>query len=130
MSSFWSKTKGFCSVLFVPDSSRGEKKESKCPTPGCDGTGHVTGLYPHHRSLSGCPHKDRVPPESRSCRLVLRWFSLLWRTKLKNLTSHFSVLVLVRIVSQSCSCYKQKSSNWLSFRNRKSSCFLFSTNFA
>ncbi|XP_073795910.1 myelin transcription factor 1 isoform X5 [Danio rerio] len=48
---------------FVKESSRSEKREIKCPTPGCDGTGHVTGLYPHHRSLSGCPHKDRIPPE-------------------------------------------------------------------
>ena len=36
----------------APRSEHGRSQELKCPTPGCDGSGHVTGNYSSHRFTS------------------------------------------------------------------------------
>ena len=47
----------------APITRNNYSRGSRCPVTHCDGSGHITGMYDHHRSFSGCPLRDQIPKD-------------------------------------------------------------------
>ncbi|XP_075882333.1 lethal(3)malignant brain tumor-like protein 1 isoform X2 [Nelusetta ayraudi] len=48
-----------CKPISHPRNNKYNFHNRKCPTPGCDGSGHVTGRFTAHHCISGCPLAER-----------------------------------------------------------------------
>uniref|UniRef100_A0A8C6UC80 Myelin transcription factor 1-like protein n=1 Tax=Neogobius melanostomus TaxID=47308 RepID=A0A8C6UC80_9GOBI len=59
-----------------PIPTRDEKEDSeliRCPVPGCDSMGHISGKYATHRSAYGCPLAARRQKEGLLNGMPFSW---------------------------------------------------------
>ncbi|KAG7278739.1 hypothetical protein CRUP_008351 [Coryphaenoides rupestris] len=99
----------------------------KCPTPGCNSLGHLTGRHERHFSISGCPLYHNL--SSDECKIYCQNLCLLAKLFLDHKTLYYDVepfLFYVMTEADNTGChlvgYFSKEKN--SFLNYNVSCIL------